>query len=315
MKRSFGSRVTPHIVTGMFCLAAAMGTFMSHADARTRIGTTVKAELLVSGNNGRILTRNSDIFSGERIVSTLTGFAHFRFNDGTKLVVGPNTRLTLDELVYSSNETGFVKFALTSAAGALRVISGDSDSSAYEIQTPVSVLGIRGTAFDLRHYRGRTYVMVLDGEVELCGSSGSCETIKRRCEYVVAGRNGQVSDPRLPKTGIFEARDMRRFFPFVNNQSRIEPDFQLPVNPCSGGNGASSQNDGSGSDGPSGDNGSSNGSSASSGSSPSGMSGGSYGGGTGSPGSSPGGSSQGGGTGSPGSSPGRGGATSGGSNT
>ena len=201
------------------------------ASAQT-IGTTVKADDTVRGSKAGKLSKGTKVVANERISANASGLGHFVFNDGTKMVVGPGTRLKLDEAIYNPNRSSFKKFAIDSSAGALRFISGDSRSAAYEIETPTGTLGVRGTAFDLRHYRGRTYVMLVNGEVTFCTRINRCETLRRKCSFVVASPTGRVSDPVLPRNSQFEKRDLERYFPLVFDQSPILPDFRLNVNKC-----------------------------------------------------------------------------------
>lgn len=205
--------------------------FLTHSAMAQTIGKAVAIDDSVTGNDRKIQT-NSTIFANERIRSNSSGLGHFQFTDGTKLVVGPGSNIVLDKLVFNPNGSTFNKFVLKSSAGATRIISGNSNSSAYEINTPSGTLGIRGTSFDLQHLRGRTYIMLINGRVEFCSFSGDCETIKRKCDYVVVNRNGKISDPVQPKDGIFEKRDMVRYFPFIADQGPIKQDFRLKVQTC-----------------------------------------------------------------------------------
>lgn len=200
--------------------------------AQSTIGTAVAVDDRVTGNNGRNIKTSSSISANERIRSNSSGLGHFKFNDGTKLVVGPGSNIVLDKLVYNPGGSSFKKFVLKSGAGATRIITGNSNASAYEISTPSGTLGIRGTAFDIQHLRGRTYIMLINGRVEFCNFSGTCKTIKRKCDYVVVNRNGNISDPVQPKDGIFEKRDMVRYFPFIADQGPLEQDFRLRVQTC-----------------------------------------------------------------------------------
>ena len=205
---------------------------INSTQAQTAIGTAVSVDDTVTGNNNRVLQSTSTISANERIKANSSGLGHFKFNDGTKLVVGPGTNIVLDELVYNPGGSTFKKFVLKTGAGATRFISGNSNSSAYEIVTPVGTLGIRGTAFDMQHLKGRTYLILVSGRVEFCSFSGDCKTLRRKCDFVVADRNGKISKPKQPKDGIFKKVDLVRYFPFIADQAQIEQDFKLRVKTC-----------------------------------------------------------------------------------
>ncbi len=180
--------------------------------AQTAIGTAVSVDDTITGKNDRVIRSQSSISSNERIRANASGLGHFKFNDGTKLVVGPGTNIVLDELVYNPNGSTFKKFVLKTGAGATRFISGNSNSTAYEIVTPVGTLGIRGTAFDMQHLKGRTYLILVSGRVEFCSFTGDCKTIRRKCDFIVADRNGKISKPKQPKDGIFKKVDLVQYF-------------------------------------------------------------------------------------------------------
>ena len=221
-------------------IAVQLGTALallcfSNAAAETEIGNATSVTQIVQGKDARPIETNSPIFANERIAANNSGLAHFRFNDGTKMVVGPGSSLVLDESIYNPDGSTFNRFVLNSAAGATRFISGNSGSSVYKINTPVGTLGLRGTAFDFRHWRGRTYLMLLDGRVEICNTQNQCKTLRRKCEFVIVNTNGRISDPILPRNSLFGSRDMNRYFPFVNNQRQLQPDYRLRINTCAGG--------------------------------------------------------------------------------
>lgn len=214
-------------------LTVSILVFISNStQAQTAIGTAVSVDDTVTGNNNRVIRSTSTISANEKLRANASGLGHFKFNDGTKLVVGPGTNIVLDELVYNPNGSTFKKFVLKTGAGATRFISGKSNSSVYEIKTPVGTLGIRGTAFDMQHFKGQTFLILVSGRVEFCSFTGQCQTIRRKCDFVVANKNGRISKPKQPRDGIFKRVDMVKYFPFIAEQSQIEDDFKLRVKTC-----------------------------------------------------------------------------------
>ena len=223
-------------------LAATLtASFSATAFAQSTIGTAVSVDDTITGNNKRIIRTAAKISANERIRSNSSGFGHFKFNDGTKLVVGPGTNIVLDKLIYNPNGSSFKKFVLKTGAGATRFISGNSNSSAYEINTPVGTLGIRGTAFDIQHFKGQTFVLLVSGRLEFCNFAGECQTIRRKCDFIVADRNGKISKPKQPKDSIFKKVDLIKYFPFIADQSDLEEDFKLRAKTCGLSGGSLSQ--------------------------------------------------------------------------
>lgn len=172
------------------------------AAAADKVGEAVRVATQVSGQNGA-LARGDGIFRDERIRSNASGNGAFVFADGTKLAVGPNSVVVIDEYVYSGGST-VKKLALGATRGTLRWISGKSDHSAYRIETPSGTLGVRGTAFDIYvGPGGTTAVTLLNGSATFCGDRG-CQTLNRRCEFIVARKGKPVTRPRgvSPEIGI-----------------------------------------------------------------------------------------------------------------
>ena len=222
-------------LAGLGFLAASLAG-ISSADAQSVIGEAVEVDDTVTSSSSGRLTSRSSIRSNERIQSNNSGLGHFRFQDGTKMVVGPGTNMVLDENVYDPNQNKFKKFVITTTSGATRMITGNSDSSAFQIKTPVGILGIRGTTFEMHHYRGRTYVMILSGAMEVCSNTGNCKNLSVPCSFTMINSNGNILNPSQPRNGLFQSRDMARYFPFVNNANALNSDFQHIHNRCAGGN-------------------------------------------------------------------------------
>jgi hypothetical protein len=195
------------------------------------IGRTVKASNTVQANGAagaRVLKPAAPVFFNDLLKSNATGYGQFEFVDGTKMVMGPSASIVIDKFVYKGGKT-VQKLGIEAAKGAFRFISGQSPSSAYQIVTPSGTMGIRGTAFDFTVRNGKTYVVLLKGNVRFCGG-GSCKTLKRSCDFIVAS-GGQVSDPSSLSKGM-SSQDASRIFPLLANQTRLSSGFRQPGRSC-----------------------------------------------------------------------------------
>jgi hypothetical protein len=186
---------------------------------------TVKAS---GGAGARVLKTAAPVYFNDRLQSNATGVGQFQFVDGSKLAIGPSASIVIDKFVYKGGQT-IQRLGIAAAKGAFRFISGKSASSAYRIVTPAGTMGIRGTAFDFTIRSGKTYVVLLKGNVRFC-SGGSCKTLKRACDFIVAG-GGSVSDPDHLGKGITGA-DAREIFPLLANQGGLSSSFRLPGRSC-----------------------------------------------------------------------------------
>jgi len=162
----------------------------------------------------------------ERIRTNQTGLGQFQFIDGTKLAVGPNATVVVDDYVLGGSNQ-LKKLTLNVSKGTLRWISGRSPSSAYAVTTSAGTLGVRGTAVDL-YVRGNTAMMVLlNGAARWCppGNLTNCVTVNRPCDFIVA-RGGNISPPE-PVTGAAVSQMGANSFPFLINNQRLLPSFRL----------------------------------------------------------------------------------------
>jgi len=98
-----------------------------------------------SGKIGdRALTVGAEVFIGDLVATDTVGEAQLLFSDGTRMVVGSNSSLVIDQFVFRGKSTEN-KFAVRALGGAFRFISGDSGDSAYSIRTPTATLGVGAT--------------------------------------------------------------------------------------------------------------------------------------------------------------------------
>lgn len=82
-----------------------------------------------------------------RLGTDATGSTEVTFTDGTRLTMGPNAQVTVDDYVYAPG--GAQAMSVTLGKGFLRMISGRIDKQGVRVGTPVAALGIRGTDFTL----------------------------------------------------------------------------------------------------------------------------------------------------------------------
>jgi len=209
----------------------AAAVLAAPAVAAVKVGEAVDITVRVTGQDGPI-GKGGAIHRDERIRTNATGVGGFLFDDGTKLAVGPNSSVVIDNYVYGGGSK-VKKLTLGATKGTLRWISGKSDHSAYKITTPSGTLGVRGTAFDV--YVGRngvTAVTLLNGSAQFCGARG-CQTLKRRCEFIIARPGGEVTKPRGITRNIGLGVPVSQAFPFLSGAVRVPRGF-LSGTSCAG---------------------------------------------------------------------------------
>src|SRR5262245_42479862 len=107
--------------------------FISSTAIAETVGKAVSVRTIVTGANGE-LKRSDPVSRDERIGTNNTGLGQFQFVDGTKLAIGPNATIVIDDFVLGDSNR-FSKLTLGVSEGTLRWISGKSPSTAYSIST------------------------------------------------------------------------------------------------------------------------------------------------------------------------------------
>lgn len=227
----------------VWALAAAAAAMPSAASAAEQVGEAVRVSVQVSGQAGA-LSRGDAIHRSEKIASNASGTGAFVFRDGTKLALGPNSSIVIDEYVYSG-DARVEKLVIGAAKGTLRWISGKSDSSAYRITTPSGALGVRGTAFDLYvGPDGLTAVTLLTGAAEFCTTQG-CQRLTRRCDFLLARPDGTVTRPKGVVRDLGIGRRGDDVFPFLSGRAGLPRGFKSSSS-CAGLNMGASGSGGAG---------------------------------------------------------------------
>jgi len=105
----------------------AAGVFALPAQSAVKVGEAVRISTSVTGQGGALASGDA-IHRDERIRSNASGVGAFLFEDGTKLAVGPNSNVVIDNYVYGGGNT-VKKLTLGATKGTLRWISGKSSIS------------------------------------------------------------------------------------------------------------------------------------------------------------------------------------------
>jgi hypothetical protein len=210
---------------GMVLTFVAGFSFLATGAAAEQVGKAVSVRTIVTGAAGEF-KRSDPVSRDERISTNNTGLGQFQFIDGTKLAVGPNSSIMVDEYVLGSGNR-VKRLALNTTKGALRWISGKSPSSAYEIATPTGTLGVRGTAVDLYVGNNVAMMVLLNGAARWCppGDRSNCVVVDRPCDFIVA-RGGNITQPERV-TAAAANQFGTDAFPFLVNNQRLLPSFRL----------------------------------------------------------------------------------------
>jgi hypothetical protein len=112
------------------------------------------------------LTKGDAVLTEDTIVTGAGARAQLLMIDGAKIAIRPDSRLKIEEYAYGKSASSGASSSITTAKdssvtslikGGFRSITGaigKADETAYEVRTPVGVLGIRGTDYMAVFCRG-----------------------------------------------------------------------------------------------------------------------------------------------------------------
>lgn len=218
----------PFLVALLFIVSLVFPAAPAIAQQVGSVVRVVQGATLERSGQAVSLRVGQSVESGDVISTDRRGQVQLLFNDDTRIAVGPNSSMAVDDIRFKQNGKAR-KFAVSAVAGGFRFLSGTSARSAYAISTPTATMGIRGTAFDfvVRNTDG-TDLVIFSGLVSMCGGGG-CYQVTGGCDAV-----------RLDARGNFARIEQKKYkrdlihdgFYFVTEQQRLRPDFRTKVRSC-----------------------------------------------------------------------------------
>ena len=159
------------IITASSVTAAAP----DYGSKESEIGFATVAVNIVQGTieaDHRNINVSDQVFQKEIIETNSVSTTQIVFLDETVLTMGPESRLILDELVFDRNATEG-KVVMTALKGLFTFVSGSLPSESYQINTPTTTIGMRGTKFDLFVARnGASTVILRSGAIDVRNLQG-----------------------------------------------------------------------------------------------------------------------------------------------
>jgi hypothetical protein len=172
----------------------------------------------------RTLTVGSDLAIGDIVVTGDKGLVQILFEDKTELVVGPRSRLVIEDyLLRADGSAG--KFAINALSGTFRFATGVAAKDRYQIKTPTGTIGVRGTEFDFNVDENGTEVLLFRGGLQLCNLKGVCVSLDGSCQVGTFDlADALLVGPTDDITG--DAReDLRQNFIYAEAQSPLKRQF------------------------------------------------------------------------------------------
>lgn len=216
-------------------LGLAAMAVAGHAQALEASGQAVSVlrNTAASGPGGdRALAAKAPVYAGDVIKTDRRGTAQILFADDTKMVIGPNSQVTVDSFVYQGpSKPG--TFAINAVRGSFRFITGVSAKNAYSITTPTATIGVRGTAFD-GHVAadGKTTLAMWHGSVRICDKQKPrrhCTVLSGACSVIQVDPGGGFNWQKdvYKRTALIQ-----RSVPFAFRQNRLAGGFRVASRGC-----------------------------------------------------------------------------------
>lgn len=200
---------------------------VTSANGQSRIGAAYRVVNKVTAGQ-RVIVKGDGVNQNEAVEVAPDGLGELKFDDDTKVAIGPGGRLVLDTFVYDPNaSTGNVAISLTK--GAFRFITGVARKRDYQIKTPGASISVRGTVFDVYiAQNGAEYLLLHEGSIEVCQGDGldktRCQVMENPCNVIRVSPQGRVARPIgwTDRQSELEVT-FTEAFPFVLNPPEVEP--------------------------------------------------------------------------------------------
>jgi len=142
--------------------------------------------------------QGSDIRFDTRLVTESDGRVDVNFDDGSQLVIGPNSEIVIDGFMYTQ-ATLVHQPDGRAMAGLFRWISGkihDYKNPRPRFRIPPAVLAVRGTEFEVEQKsEGSGVIRQISGSIELTPDKGGAPIMLQAGETVSYTADGKISKP------------------------------------------------------------------------------------------------------------------------
>jgi hypothetical protein len=123
-----------------------------------------------------------------------------KFNDGSKLTLGANSQVTVDNFVYAPGDANS-KALISIPTGALRYVTGAMPKGQTTIDTPTATMVLRGTNVKVLTDGGNTLLVVDEGSVSVHNKLTGADIV------VAEGDSVQISSTGFGATDEDETGD------------------------------------------------------------------------------------------------------------
>jgi hypothetical protein len=161
----------------VFCVCS-FSLFAADGDPAGQVIIVAGPFRILHANNVSVTPRRGDTFySGDTLITGRRGTAQVRFTDGGVMALTENSQMKVNQYHYEKNSSSD-KSVATLVKGGFRALTGliaKEEPSSYKIQTPVAVIGVRGTNLGAVLARGKLFTGVWKGNIIVENTKGTIQ--------------------------------------------------------------------------------------------------------------------------------------------
>ena len=176
----------------------------------------------------RALKRQSPVYRVDLVSTGPDSSSQLRMIDGGLLSLQPDTELAIKN--YQFDQSGQNSVDMTLLKGGLRTITGTlpTNTKAYQLNTPVATIGVRGTHYEAMLLQGDLYLAGWDGTIDIRVTvPGATQTFalgpEQPYRFAIVRANGTVELLLRTPPAFAEAQPI----PLIG-QSRYAGEFAMP---------------------------------------------------------------------------------------
>lgn len=166
------------LLLGAVCFLSSFSLFAAENDPAGQIIIVSGPFSIVHADNVKVTPKRGDTFySGDTLITGNKGSAQVRFSDGGILALIPNSAFKINDYHYEKSASSD-KSVTTLVKGGFRALTGliaKEEPTSYKIQTPVAVIGVRGTNLGAALSKGKLFTGVWKGQIFVKNDKGAID--------------------------------------------------------------------------------------------------------------------------------------------
>lgn len=122
----------------------------------------------------RTLVRGDNFYNGDTLITGANSKAQVRFSDGSVVSLDPDSAFKVTNYHYQEPNQKDQNFAVL-VKGGFRALTGlisKNNPSAYQVDTAVAAIAVRGTSFGASYREGKLFIGVWKGQIVIENSAG-----------------------------------------------------------------------------------------------------------------------------------------------